>query len=34
MNLVVVKWEGRLISQQTVTANGMLGENGVPIPLL
>jgi hypothetical protein len=24
MNLVVVKWEGRPISQQTMTTNGML----------
>ena len=33
MNLVVVKWEGRPISQQTVTTNGMLVGKGVPIPL-
>jgi hypothetical protein len=32
MNLVVVKWEGRPISQQTMTTNGMLVGNGVQFP--
>ena len=34
MNLVVVKWEGRPISQQTMTTNGMLGEMACNSPTM